>query len=409
MKKIVLLIMFALVAGNNVEADSSCCNVSSDPCASDSGSTSCNPCNDPCNDCGSASCFGSCSSSCHSNTFFRPRPLSQNSVLELALHNYDYYHKGYRGDECCYPWLSLNASVFYYHSTQRDRLAEYFLPCNRECIQIVERETGVLNSLWFGLIAPPSDEGINTDSYNYSDSTFTIKPKRTAVGVTLDCRVDLGEFGDNPCFSNMWVCAFVPVIRVKNRLGICEQVKNNEVGEIAGHKTLTESLSNPERKYQRFYCDSKSTTGVDDINVKLGWDFLKCEDCYHLGLYGLVYIPTGRRSKADFAFEPTFGSGKHTGIGGGLNMDYVFSDECNSMWTWMADLRYAYFVKGDERRTFDLCKNGDWSRNLLVVTNEARTDTMPGVNFFTKCIPVKPRSEFELWTALHYEWCSWNF
>ena len=406
MKKIVLLKAWLIIAslmGSNVVAESSSC----DPCVS-----SCDPCVsscDPCNDCGSTSCFGSCSSSCHSNTFFRPRPLSQNSVLELALHNYDFYHKGFLGNESCYPWLSVDASVFYYTSTNKDKLAEFFLPCNRECAEVVEQGAGSLNSLWFGIIAPPYGDGVDTDQYNYFKSTFSIKPRRKTVGVTFGGRVDFGGFCDTPCMSKMWASIFVPVIHVKNKLDICEVVENNEVGDIAGHKTLTESLSNSERMFQRFYCDSKSTTGVDDINVKLGWDFLKCEDYYHLGLYGLAYIPTGRRSKADFAFEPTFGSGKHTGIGGGLNADYVFSDDCNRIWTWMTDLRYAYFVKGDERRTFDLCKNGDWSRNLLVVKEEATTNVMPGVNFFTKCVPVTPGSEFELWTAVHYERCDWNF
>ena len=80
--------------------------------------------------------------------------------------------------------------------------------------------------------------------------------------------------------------------------------------------------------------------------------------------------------------------------------------------TLLSELRYVYFLKGIERRFFDLV-NGDWSRYLTVVdvqTLEAGVVTgLPGINFFTRWFNVTPRGMVDFSLALHYTRCHWNF
>ena len=63
-----------------------------------------------------------------------------------------------------------------------------------------------------------------------------------------------------------------------------------------------------------------------------------------LGLYGLLFIPTGRGTKAEYLFEPLVGS-KHVGPGLGLIGDYTFYECGATSIDAMIDARYAYFFK----------------------------------------------------------------
>jgi hypothetical protein len=55
----------------------------------------------------------------------------------------------------------------------------------------------------------------------------------------------------------------------------------------------------------------------------------------------------------------------------------------------MADVKWIYFFREDERRPF----HTDTNCNVLE----------------NKCVRVKPRSFVDFWTAFHYEHCCWNF
>ena len=64
---------------------------------------------------------GDCSTDCNicSHTTFVPRTMAQNSVLELALHDYYEYHKPECGD--CPSWVSLEVTAPYYFKSTKNR------------------------------------------------------------------------------------------------------------------------------------------------------------------------------------------------------------------------------------------------------------------------------------------------
>lgn len=350
-----------------------------------------------------------CEKPCHSSTFFRSRPLSQDATLEHALTNYDYYYGSYADNgNCCFPWLRLGASLFYYQSVDKSRLAKFFLPGCKECINVAEKGEADFNSLWCGIVASPFGDNVPASSHQFFESVFRVRPERKVIGFALQGRVDFGDICvcDKDYIRDMWLSFFVPIVHVRHSLNMEECFENQ--GALQCDQTLSCCLSNNNRNFQQFYCGTKTRTGVDDINLKLGWDFRKCDD-HHVGAYGILFVPTGNRSRAEYAFEPTIGSGKgHVGLGLGLNADYQICNSCNRSFVWMIDARYAYFLKARECRTFDLCKNGDWSRNLLLVTPENVSNPTPGVNFLTHDVDVSPRGSINIWTALHYQRCDWH-
>lgn len=391
-----ILLIAATFVGSAMLRGDNCSSSCTDGCDVVCGTDSCNTVSD-------------CSKCCHSNTFFRPRSLSTDATLELALNNYDYYYKCLPKDDCCGPVFSLNITPFYYHSTRRSKNAEFFLPNCKQCISVAERGDADVNSLWLCLVSPPFGNGVATEDYNYFDSTFSIKPRRRVAGVAFNGRIDFHNICDSSCLRDLWSSLYIPVVHVRHSLGISEKLDGVQGAVDNGLAAdVTQSLTDPARDYARYFCGSKSKAGVDDILFKLGWDFHKCED-RHLGAYFALFIPTGRRAKAEFVFEPTFGSGKHVGVGAGLNgaME-VWCDECDRTLTLMADVRYAYFIENEEMRTFDLCANGDWSRYLLVVKPTDTSNPLYAANFLTQCVDVTPRSTIDIWAALHYQRCDWN-
>lgn len=109
----------------------------------------------------------------------------------------------------------------------------------------------------------------------------------------------------------------------------------------------------------------RERNGLADIDVILGYNFIN-DDCYHFGLYAQAVIPTGKRRKNEFVFDPVVGNGRFFELGGGLSAHTV-------LWS-NEDTNVAVFVEGNithmfrsrQCRLFDLRNNGPFSRYLLL-------------------------------------------
>jgi hypothetical protein len=143
--------------------------------------------------------------------------------------------------------------------------------------------------------------------------------------------------------------------------------------------------------------------GVDDIQLKLGWNHFSADEEEHIGAYAVGTIPTGSKPRNVFVFQPRIGT-RNGAIGVGLNGDVIVCQR-SDMHTlhFMADAKYRYLFGDHECRSFDGCQNGPWSRYLQVVSEAQRSDPMPGINScFTRKAKIIPRSQFELWAAFHW-------
>ncbi len=320
-----------------------------------------------------------------SRSFFRPRDISTDSTLELSQTNYHRYHSNSSNDD---RWYTIFAKPFYMRSHRSSKLARYFFPCNKQCITLDQSGAGDVNPQWLNLIGPAG---------TFYSSTVTIKPKRSVGGILFTAYVN---------FCDEWWIGI--------NTAAAEVVTNNHIFETnRTHIGVTEF----ENAYQAFNnpawtagkitaCDQKKG-GLDDIQLKLGYDFYRtAED--HATFYLVGTIPTGNRPKSCFLFEPLVGS-RQASFGAGFNGDFIVREGNNSTLNIMTDLKYRYIFSGRERRSFDLCANGDWSRYLLVVTQAQPTISLPAINLLTLPVHVTQRNTIDYWFATHYQRCDFSF
>ena len=351
---------------------------------------------------------GMCSERCNisTHTTLIPRQLSQNSVLELGLFNYFDHH---RDLECnaCESWVNVEVvAPYYFKSTRSSKLAQYFIPRCQDCVSVGQNNTSDISSPWLNVSG--------TGSFPYQ-STICIAPTRSVVGGALRLYFDLSGFLDNcGCFgSHWWASIFIPVQQVRHNLHVSETLAfGSGVGLLAsGFAFASQALNNPAWTFGKWSPNTLTKVGVDDIAVKLGYDFAD-GDCGDASLYALLFIPTGRGTKAKYMFEPLVG-GNHVGLGLGFNGDYRAYECDQTSVDLMCDVRYAYFFKHTERRSIDLF-NGDLSRYLLVVQQatlaapDAQVTPLPGINAFTQDVKITPRGMFEVWAAIGFNSCNWH-
>jgi hypothetical protein len=333
----------------------------------------------------------------HSHSFFRARPTSQNGILEHALFKYDIYR-----NECCSgpTRFHLQAVGFYFHSFDSEKLARYFLPKSHSCMTVGLNNTSDISSPWVGIITPLN---------NPFESVITIRPERKVGGAAFNLHVDFNALM-TCCDYYPWMSIFVPVVHVKHRLRLKEKLKGS-LGLPPGFATATEALNNPAWNFGKLSNKELTKSGVDDVSVKLGCDVIH-SPLQNLGIYANIFIPTGGTSKAQYLFEPTVGNGNHVGLGMGLSFDRCLWETENSLWAVEGDFRAVYFLKSHERRSFDLCENGDWSRYLLVSrisdVESGIINPLPGINFFTRKVRTTGRTMLEAFLAFHYTRCSFN-
>lgn len=345
-------------------------------------------------------------------SFFRPQPISQDLVVQNAMSAFDTYHKRYEGEkaEPCKIELvedksswSIQPKVFYFHGTGQKHIARYFFPAGKAAILVAQNNTSDVSCPWLKILTEPTTPFI---------ACVTTRPRCDRVGGAFTFRYDRGPTDFLCSTIYPWVSIFVPITHVRNKLEFCETIKSVP-GLAPGFPDLYSALNNPEWNFGKFSRCTQTKTGVDDVLLALGCDFVR-SPCFNFGTFGLFFIPTGSRSKACKVWEPVIGSGPHVGLGAGLRGDTTYEINEESELTSLAEFRYAYFLKGRERRSFDLTNNGDWSRYLLVCRVEdlqqcpVDVRPLPGINYFTRNCEVTPRSTINLWLAAHYNRNNWH-
>jgi len=341
----------------------------------------------------------------NSHTFFVPRQTTTNSIFELGLNNYAWYHNRSADKEYTY---GLYATPFFQQSTKGKDRAKYFFPCNKECLTFneINHDPNAIESLWFGIMSD-----LNTNL----SGTFSMSPRRRAYGSYFNA-----YFGKEWSNHSLWFNVAFAVMGVDHSLRMCEKVGEEagplsdfELGTINEFTSIISALNNSEWDFGKFCCSKLKRSGVDDIQLKLGYDWFFSENAdgegyeNHVSPYLVGTIPTGKRQHSNYIFEPLVGS-KNGSFGAGLNADYGLHSGDKSALTWLIDFKYRYVFGVDQCRSFDLCKNGDWSRYLLVVPSDQRLDTQQGVNLLTLNTRVTPGSTIDLWTALHWEFSKFD-
>jgi len=337
-----------------------------------------------------------------SRSFFVPRSITHNNVYELALRNYKTFWNQSDGSYGR-AWLSLFATPFYTQSVKEQDLGRFFTPCNQNPFVADAKGGGNVNSIAFS-IKNPNWSG---DTEAQFRSLVNLRPRRTAYGVHFGLAADTNYF----C-RDTWFTVDFAAMGVKHQLDICEfNVRNpgnkSGTGDTRSRfRNMKEALHNPDWCYGKFpECGPRRKAGVDDIQLKLGYDWHPCA-FDHFSMYLLATIPTGDRQMSEYVFEPVVGT-RHGALGMGINAASRFYECGDNSLTAMADIKFRYMFSATQRRSFDLKARGDWSRYLNVSPRGGNTVLFePGINHFTLNCTVKPRAVLDAWLALHYQWCN---
>ncbi len=157
-------------------------------------------------------------------------------------------------------------------------------------------------------------------------------------------------------------------------------------------------------------------TRLADIDVILGWNFYN-DPCYHLGL-GIQYVaPTGNRPCGNYLFEPQIGNGKHHELG-------LFLTAHATLWDDQQYQNLSFWVQGNvthmfgdcQRRTFDLCANGAYSRYLLLRQFQPSGALVAGQPLVqARCTPLANRyvdveidAKVDMSFKFAYQCCNWG-
>lgn len=154
---------------------------------------------------------------------------------------------------------------------------------------------------------------------------------------------------------------------------------------------------------------SNNLIGFDNIQLTFGstadmHSFSSESTRSYFSGFAIIEVPTGPGTKAEWLFEPQIGT-NHWAFGFGTDV-LVESDNGFSL---VAGGNFRHFIGGWETRSFDLTRNGPWSRylgtDIISVAQDALpTVGTPGINLFTQDALIQGRNQITLYARLQKRW-----
>lgn len=318
-------------------------------------------------------------SSTYSSSIFVPRQLSYNPILENSLTFDDRKTE----NDCGYY---LSAKPIYTQNVG-NKFRRYFSIGHKDVMLVREDGSGDIDPLWF--------QDISSNSTYYS-SDLSFHPIRRTYGSLFFAELKLPH--------DLYLSFNTALVTASNDVQI--QETNSQSLGTANYLTVTQSFASSARLYGK--SGKKNKTGLDDLQIKLGKTIFNRETA-SFGLYALLGVPTNKRSKSIYIFEPLVGS-KHVQLGLGANyFKELYSCNSGGEINFLSELKYRYGFGATETRIFDLTANGEWSRYLLLVSENARYDTFFATNNLALPTHVAPCSSLDIYLALHSNYNNWQF
>jgi len=328
--------------------------------------------------------FAVCKGSARS--IFVPRQLSYNPIFENADRASLYAaHRDLFEEPFLSGKLILSAKPLYTQNVG-SKSDQYFTVDQKSVLNVREDGSGDIGSLWFQVE--------NSGSNNFYTSELSFHPRRRTLGMMLYAQV---------FFNNHFAASVnTAVINTRNTMNISES-GIAQLGQDPDSRTITQSFANSDMLYGAIN-GTQSKTGLDDIQLKFLYQPYSQADMHSVhnrlfwNIYLLAGIPTGQGSLSKYLFEPLVGS-RHAQAGLGAYMNYAAGE-----WKFQAEAKWRYAFAGDEVRSFDLTKNGQWSRYLLLVNAMSTTvPVYPAINNFTFTTQVTPQNSFDLYLATYWD------
>lgn len=343
----------------------------------------------------------------HTNkTFLLPRSHGVNLPMEIST----FCELVHRKDADKFG-ANFQAVGFYSGTTNEKETGEYFgILKDKETFSLkyaaAGADIGSKDNIDLGLFIH-RQAGAAADG-----ASITLKPSSETWGVRFDYHQDLEKL-----LKGLYLKVVVPVVHVENDMGLKVEstvAANKTALENFLKGTLTEAAvgaANSQKKLTNALIDGKnSTTGVADIDVVLGYNFVQKEK-YHAGINLGFTIPTGDDADGKHAFEAIAGNGDHWAFGAGLcGGARVWGDHDHNV-KIKACANYRYLFEGTEKRTLGIRENKEseaynWSHYVLLADltkgNADQSSLVPAANVTTLNCDVTPGSQLDAVVAVAY-------
>jgi len=376
----------------------------------------------------------SCGDCCNitSHSFYSARPLYQSASPERITLFRDRLHARECGNDGALELTffgsktqdpaSLSAFFgpsckpqFTVTSAQMDGAGDFTVRHAPEVRDIAAQHLNIYLKGGFAEFDPTSTNG------GIFESAFCLDPEQTVIGLGITFKKAFYEMCDGQWF---WFELSSPLTHVKNRMCIHETIKSDgQLLSLDAVGSVSEAFAQSSWLYGKIDpCCIQSETKFADLELKLGYEWLKNDCCFFESYIGAL-IPTGNRVTGRFMFEPIVGHNRHPGIMCGSTgiFEWWQSECCDCYAEFAIDWNSLYLFEKVETRSFDL-KNKPWSRYMPVYANKEQAEQAadldnqerdieaillhtPGINVFTQPLCVKPKFAHTFNSAFIFNCC----
>jgi len=294
-----------------------------------------------------------------------------------------------------------------YSQTFREgRIAGYFF--NTDCIRLTGSK-----------ISERAETDLLADYFGLSpefDSTVCMCPSINTLLFDIDAAF---------AYKKFFMRLHIPVEWTRWHFKLSETVGNNGVNEpFPAEYMAAQSVRSPVKSWKQamtgqfLYGDMQQdrafgilngahdSHGLADVNWNIGWRFLN-NDNYYVDLALLMSAPTANRTNSIYFFEPIRGNNRHWEIGLAFNgRVLVWENGIDQALSLYGTVNVTHLARSRQIRSFDFCRNGFFSRYLLLkrfdATGEYDGTLLPAINVTT--LPCKTwfAAQFDIVGMLGY-------
>lgn len=349
-------------------------------------------------------------------TFLMPRPVGVNAAMQTA--NMYTLLKQKNADKF---GGTLAITGFYQQAEKGNAQGEYFLAYNQATID-VSRSAPIIGASYLTASAVDAGLLIHTAGIPFADnpgaSSVSLAPNQEVSGAFAHYHHDLSKL----LLPGLYLSANLPIVTVSNdpHLSVrCADavLQDRLVKFFTGADASGAAASDAQEALKNGKMCRRSKTGVADIDVVLGHEFLHDHDCYAGIGFGMT-IPTGNTATGEYLFEPMVGNGGSWGLGFDFFSARRLWESTSSHMKINFTAKYRYLLAHTQRRVLSLFGNTqvyqpNLSQYQLLQKNGAAVGTplVPAANISALPVKITPGSQLDFDVAFNYRhgWFSLDF